>query len=57
MDHILYQIFKNILSISSKLNETVIDNPLIKIYVYKIENRITLKIGYYFELLTPEVMR
>ena len=57
MDHILYQIFKNILSISSKLNETVIDNPLIKIYVYKIENRITLKIGYYLELLTPEVMR
>ena len=34
------------------------DNPSIKIYVYKIENRITFKIktGYYFELLTSETM-
>ena len=35
-----------------------IDNPLIRIYVNKIENRITFKIktGYYLEILTPETM-
>ena len=36
-----------------------VDNPSIRIYVNKIENRITFKIktGYYLELLTPETMR
>ena len=35
------------------------DNPSIRIYVNKIENRITFKIknGNYFELLTPETMK
>ena len=35
------------------------DNPLIRIYVNKIENRIKFKIktGYYLELLTPETMK
>ena len=35
------------------------DNPSIKIYVNKIENRITFKIKtrYYLELLTPETMK
>ena len=35
------------------------DNPSIRIYVDKIENRITFKIksGYYLELLTPETMK
>ena len=35
------------------------NNPSIKIYVNKIENRVTFKIkkGYYFELLTPETMK
>ena len=35
------------------------DNPSIKIYVNKIENRITFKIktGYYFELLTRETIK
>ena len=35
-----------------------IDDPSIKIYVNKIENRSTFKIktGYYLELLTPETM-
>ena len=35
------------------------DNPSIKIYVNKIENRITVNIknGYYLELLTPETMK
>ena len=53
--HILYQIFKAILSISSK-NETVTDNPSIMIYVDKIEDRIKLKIktGYYLELLKKQ---
>ena len=36
-----------------------IDNPPIKIYVNKTENRITfeIKTGYYLELLTPESMK
>ena len=36
-----------------------VDNPLIIIYINKIENRITFKIksGYYLELLTPETMK
>ena len=35
-----------------------IDNPSVRIYVNKIENRMTFKfkIGYYLELLTPETM-
>ena len=67
MDHILYQIFKitlkilNVLKILNILekHETVTDNPLIRIYINKIENRIKLKIksGYYLELLTPETMK
>ena len=44
--------------ILKKRNENV-DNPSIRIYVYKIENRIAFKIktGYYLELLTPETMK
>ena len=40
-----------------KYNENI-DYPSIKIYVNKIENRITFKIktGYYLELLTPKTM-
>ena len=36
-----------------------VENPSIKIYVNKIENRVTFKIknGYYLELLTPETMK
>ena len=35
------------------------DNPSIRIYINKIENRITFKIknGYYLELLTPETIK
>ena len=53
MDDIQYQIFKIILR-----NSENVDNPLIRIYVNKIENRITFKIksGYYLALLTPETM-
>ena len=40
-------------------NSENFDNPSIRIYVNKIENRITFKIknGYYLELLTPETMK
>ena len=40
------------------INENV-DNPSIRIYVNKIENRITftIKNGYYLELLTPDAMK
>ena len=39
--------------------ENDLDNFLIKIYLNKIENRITfnIKTGYYLELLTPETMK
>ena len=57
-DHILCQIFKIILNISLKNGEKT-DNPSIRIYVNKIENRITFKIktGYYLELLTSETKK
>ena len=56
MDHMLYQIFKIILNISYKKHEAFTDNPSRRIYINKIENRITFEIntGYYFEDLTPE---
>ena len=42
-----------------KKHETVTDNPSIRIYINKIENRLTFKIktGYYLNLLTPEGMK
>ena len=42
-----------------KQHQTVTDNPPIRRYVNKLENRITSKIerGYYLELLTPETMK
>ena len=51
-------IFKKHEYIFKKHSENV-DNPSIRIYVNKIENRITFKIrkGYYLELLTPETMK
>ena len=44
--------------ILKKHNENA-DNPSIRIYVNKLENRITfkIKIGYYLELLTPKTMK
>ena len=58
MEATLLQIFKIILSIFLRNSENV-DNPSIKIYVNKIENRVTFKIknGYYLEPLTPETMK
>ena len=42
-----------------KKHSESVDNPSIRIYVNKIENRITFKIksGYYLELLTSETMK
>ena len=42
-----------------KKHEAVTDNPSVRIYVNKIENRIMFKIktGCYLELLTPEMMK
>ena len=42
-----------------KNHQIVTDNPPVRIYVNKIENRITfkIKIRYYLELLSPETMR
>ena len=42
-----------------KKHSESVDNPSIRIYVNKIENRITFEIknGYYLELLTPETMK
>ena len=58
IDHILYQIFKIILSISLK-NIKQTDNAPIRINVNKIENRIIFKskTGYYLKLLMPETMK
>ena len=59
MDHILYQIFKTILSIFKKKHGEDIDKPSVQTYVNKIENRVTFKIKneYSLELLTPETMK
>ena len=53
MDNILY--FEYIF----KIHETVTDNPSIRMYVNRIENRITFKIktGYYLEILTTQTMK
>ena len=42
-----------------KIHSESVDNPSIRIYINKIENRITftIKNGYYLELLTPETMK
>ena len=42
-----------------KKHSESVDNPPIRIYVNRIENRIAFKIksGYYLELLTPETMK
>ena len=44
MDLILFLTFNNILNTLLKKQETIANNQPIKIYVYKIENRIVFKI-------------
>ena len=57
MGHIFYYIFKIIFSLKQHKEST--DNPSVRIYVNKIENKIKFKIktGYYLEPLTPETMK
>ena len=59
MDHVLYQIFKIISNNYFKTHENVIDNPLIRIYVNEIGNRIIFGVEteYYLEILIPETMK
>ena len=59
MNHILYQIFKIILSILLKKNKKVPDNHPIRIYVNKIENTITFlnKARYYRKVLTLKTIK
>ena len=42
-----------------KKHGTVTENPSIRIYIKKMENRITfkLKTGHYIEILTPETIK
>ena len=56
--HILYQIFRIILRVLTKKTWTVTDNSAIRIYVNKIESRITFRIktGHYLDLLKPETL-
>ena len=59
MDHIQYQIFQIILNIFKKKQNENVDNPPIRIYVNKNENRITFKTKseYHLELLTSETIK
>ena len=59
MDHILYQIFKMTLHISKKKHGEKTNNPSIRIYVNRIENRIIFRIktGCYLELSKPETVK
>ena len=52
IDHILYQIFKTIMSISSKNMKQWL---IIRVYVNEIEKRIKfeIKTGYYLDFLRP----
>ena len=59
MNLVLFLIYKIILSISSKKNETIAHNPPVQIHLNKIKNRIAFKIKtrYTLELLTEETMQ
>lgn len=61
MDHIMYQMSKIILIISSTNldQQTPADNPITRIYINKTEIRNTFKssTSYHLEILTPEVMK
>ena len=59
MDHILCQIFKITLSYIIEKHQKVTANPPVRIYLNKMENRITfrIKMGYYLVLLMSETMK
>ena len=56
---IFYIRYPRLVLIYIKKHGEKIVNPLIRIYINKIENRVTFKIktGYYLELLTPKTMK
>ena len=56
---IFFNRYSKLLLIYLKKTWEKTDNPAIKIYLNKIENRNTLKIkkGYYFKLLSPKSMK
>ena len=58
VDHTQYQILKIIYEYNNNKHSENVDNPSVRIYVNKIENRITFEIknGYHLELLTPETI-
>ena len=58
MDHIFIRYSRLFLICIKKYGEKTV-NPSIRIYINKIENRITFKIktGHYLKLLTPETMK
>ena len=59
MNWIPYKIFQDYFEYILKKHGKNTDNPSVRTYVNKIENRITFKIknGYSIELLTPETMK
>ena len=59
MDHILCQMFKITLSYIIEKHQKVTANPPVRIYLNKMENRITfrIKMGYYLVLLMSETMK
>ena len=59
IDHISYQIFNSILILYQKKHGEKTVNPSIRIYISKIEKKITFRIkpGYYLELVTREIMK
>ena len=59
MDRILHQIFKVKLECILKKHEEKTDNPSIRRYISKMENRITFRIkaGYYLKLLILKTMK
>ena len=58
MDHLFCIRYSRLFGVYHQKNEIVNDNPPIRIYVNKIENKITFKIktGYYLELSTLETI-
>ena len=58
MDHFVSNVTDYFANISKK-HEAVTDNPPIRIYVQKIENRTAFKIkaGYYVEFSIPKMMK
>ena len=59
VDHLLLSDIRDYFEYIIKKHEAVTDNPSVRIYLNKIENRTAFKkkTGYYFEFLTPQTMK